>query len=70
MIKKPAENLTEVETYQPISLLSIMLKLSEKLILKRLKLIIEEKYRVPTHQFGFRKKSLNNRPGALYHQHH
>jgi hypothetical protein len=45
-----------------------MSKLFEKLILKRLKLIIEEKYLVPTHQFGFKKKkSLDNIPGASYH---
>jgi hypothetical protein len=31
--------------------------------------IIEDKYLVPTHQFGFRKKSLDNRPGASYHRH-
>jgi hypothetical protein len=32
-----------------------MSKLFEKLILKRLKLIIAEKHLVPTHQFGFRQ---------------
>jgi hypothetical protein len=36
-----------------VSLLPIMSKLFEKLILKRLKSIIAEKHLVPTHQFGF-----------------
>jgi predicted metallopeptidase len=55
MIPKPGKNLSEVESYRPISLLPIMSKLLDKLILKRLKPIIAEKYLVPTHQFGFRK---------------
>jgi hypothetical protein len=67
MIPKPGKNLSEVESYRPISFLPIMLKLFEKLILKRLTSIIAEKHLVPMHQFGFRKKSLDNRPGASYH---
>jgi hypothetical protein len=67
MIPKPGKKLSEVESYRPISLLPILSKLFEKLILKRLKPIIAEKHLVPTHQFGFRKKSLDNRPGASYH---
>jgi retron-type reverse transcriptase len=55
MIPKSGENLNEVESYRPISLLPIMSKLFEKLILKRLKPIIAEKHLVPTHQFGFRE---------------
>jgi hypothetical protein len=58
MIPKPGKNLSEVETYRPISLLPIMSKLFEKLILKRLKPIITEKHLVPTHRFGFRKNRL------------
>jgi hypothetical protein len=54
MIPKPGKDLSEVESYRPISLLPIMSKLFEKLILKRLKPIINEKHQVPTHQFGFR----------------
>jgi hypothetical protein len=46
--------LGEVGSYRPISLLPIMSKLFEKLILKRLRAITEEKHPVPTHQFGFR----------------
>jgi hypothetical protein len=51
----PGKNLSEVESYRPISLLLIMSKLFEKLILKHLKPTIAEKHLVPTHQFGFRK---------------
>jgi hypothetical protein len=47
-----------------------MLKLCEKLILERLKPIFEEIHLVPTHQFDFRKKSLDNKPGASFHRHH
>jgi hypothetical protein len=53
MIPKPGKNLSEVESYRPISLLPIMSTLFEKIILKRLKPIIAEKHLVPTHQFGF-----------------
>jgi hypothetical protein len=62
MIVKPGKNLSERESYQPISLLPVM----SKLILKRLKPIIAEKHLVPMHQFGFRKKSLYSKPGAVY----
>jgi hypothetical protein len=55
MIPKRGKNLSEVESYRRISLLPIMSKLFEKLILKRLKPIITEKHLVPTHQFGFRE---------------
>jgi hypothetical protein len=54
MIPKPGKNLSEVESYRPVSLLPVMSKLSEKLILKWLKPIIEKKHLVPPHQFGFR----------------
>jgi hypothetical protein len=55
MLTKPGKNHTDVESYWPISLLPIMSKLFEKLILKRLKLIIEKQL-VPSHQFWFRSK--------------
>jgi hypothetical protein len=58
MILKPGKNLSEVESYQPISLLPIKSKLFEKLMLKHLKSITEEKHLVPMHQFGFRKNHL------------
>jgi hypothetical protein len=55
MIPKPGKNLSEVESCWSVSLLPIMPKLLEKLILTRLKPIIEEKHLVPTNQFDFRK---------------
>ena len=48
MIPKPGKNHREVESCRSIPLLPIMSKLLEKLILKRLKKIIE-KYLVSTH---------------------
>jgi hypothetical protein len=46
----------EVTSYRPISLLSVMSKLFENVLLKILKPIIERKEMIPTHQFGFRNK--------------
>ena len=40
----------------PPSLLPIMSKLFEKLLLKRLEIIIEERQLIPDHQFGFGKQ--------------
>jgi hypothetical protein len=58
VIPKPGNNFSEVESYRPISLLPIMLKLFEKLIHKRFKPIIEEQHIVPMHQLGFSKKKI------------
>lgn len=56
MIPKPGKKPQEVSSYRPISLLPIISKLYEKLLLKRLKPIIELKNLIPSHQFGFRNK--------------
>lgn len=56
MIVKPGKPPQEVSSYRPILLLSVISKLFEKLLLKRLKPIIEEKKLIPTHQFGFRNR--------------
>lgn len=56
MLAKLGKPPNEVSSYRPISLLPIISKLYEKLLLKRLKPIIEEKQLIPTHQFGFRNK--------------
>lgn len=56
MIPKPGKSLNETASYRPISLLPIVSKLFEKLLLKRLKPIIEIKNLIPAHQFGFRNK--------------
>jgi hypothetical protein len=55
MIPEPEKPLNEVTSHRPISLLPMVSKLFEKLLLKRLKIIIEKKD-IPTCQFGFRDK--------------
>lgn len=54
VIPKPGKPPTEVTSYRPISLLPIMSKVFEKLLLKRLMPIIHDRKLVPPHQFGFR----------------
>lgn len=56
MIAKPGKPPHETSSYRPISLLPIISKLFEKLLLKRLKPIIESLNLIPEHQFGFREK--------------
>lgn len=56
MIAKPGKPPHEVTSYRPISLLPVMAKLFEKLLLKRLKPVIERKQLIPDHQFGFRNQ--------------
>lgn len=56
MILKPGKEPHEITSYRPISLLSIMAKLFERLLYKRLKPIIELRNIIPSHQFGFRNK--------------
>lgn len=56
MIQKPNKDPTDVKSYRPISLLSILSKLFEKLLLQRLMPAIEAKHLIPYHQFGFRRK--------------
>lgn len=56
MIAKPGKPPNDISSYRPISLLPIVSKLFEKLLLKRLKPIIESKNLLPNHQFGFRNR--------------
>jgi exonuclease III len=56
MIAKPGKNPTEVTSYRPISLLPILSKILEKIILKRLTPILTANKVIPAHQFGFRQK--------------
>jgi len=56
MIPKPGKPLHEAASYRPISLLPVMSKLFEKLLIKRLKPIVERKNLTPNHQFRFRSK--------------
>ena len=43
-------------SYRPISLLPVISKLFEKLLIKRINPIIETRNLIPAHQFGFREK--------------
>jgi hypothetical protein len=56
MILKPGKLPNKVDSYRPISLLPIMSKLFEKLLLIRLQSVITKKKQIPNHQFGFRKQ--------------
>lgn len=55
MFPKPGKDESQVSSYRPISLLSILSKLFEKLMLKKLNPILEEIGIIPEHQFGFRQ---------------
>jgi hypothetical protein len=46
----------ELTSYRPISLLSIVSKVFEKLLLKRLLSVVENNRLLPNRQFGFRKR--------------
>jgi hypothetical protein len=54
MILKPGKPTQEVTSYRPISLLPIVSKLFEKVLLTKLKPILEKKRIIPDQQFGFR----------------
>ena len=56
MISKPGKDPHEVSSYRPISLLPILSKVLDKIIIKRLRPVIETEEIIPLHQFGFREK--------------
>ena len=56
MVLKPNKREYKVTSYRPISLLAVFSKLFEKVILKRLLPILEDKNIIPDHQFEFRHK--------------
>lgn len=56
MIRKPGKNENEVQSYRPISLLPILSKVFEKILLGRLRPILVTKNLIPNHQFGFRER--------------
>lgn len=56
MIAKPGKPCHDTTSYRPISLLPVISKLFEKLLIKRLKPILEQKNLIPDYQFGFREK--------------
>jgi len=55
MIPKPGKNPTNVSSYRPISLLPIISKVLEKLVLKRINKVMNPHDWTPHHQFGFRQ---------------
>lgn len=56
MIPKPGKDETQVSSYRPISLLPIISKLFEKMLLQELIPILSEGRIIPDHQFGFREQ--------------
>lgn len=54
MVPKPGKPPHLVSSYRPISLLPVLSKLFEKIILRRLTRIFNENNNIPQHQFGFR----------------
>jgi len=48
-----------MESYRPINLLPVLLKLFEKLLLSRINIVMEDHGLIPDHQFGFRSKHDN-----------
>jgi hypothetical protein len=56
MILKPGKTPHEVKSYRPISLLPVISKVFEKLLLKRIRPLIQNAKLIPDHQFGFRQR--------------
>ena len=56
MIAKHGKLPHEASSYRPISLLPVISKLFEKLLIKGINPIIETRNQIPAHQFAFREK--------------
>lgn len=56
MLPKPGKNPHEITSYRPISLLPLLSKIFETILLSKMKETISEKQLIPEHQFGFRNK--------------
>jgi len=56
LIQKPGKPPELVTSYRPISLLPVLSKLFERILLKRINKIIHHRSLYPHHQFGFRNK--------------
>jgi len=56
MIQKSGKSAELTKSYRSISLLPVLSKLFEKLLLSRINIIMENHGLIPTHQFGFRSK--------------
>ncbi len=57
-ILKPGEPPEVVTSYRPISLLPVLSKLFEKLLVTRINPLLHAKQIIPDHQFGFRRKHV------------
>jgi hypothetical protein len=55
MISKPGKPPTEVTSYRPISLLAIISKIFESLLLSRIEEAVPLNELIPPHQLGFRE---------------
>src|SRR5215469_3140499 len=55
MLPKSGENPNEVTSYRPISLLPVISKILEKLLILRISNEVHSLEWIPMHQFGFRK---------------
>jgi hypothetical protein len=56
LIPKPGKPPHQLSSYRPISFLPIASTVFEKLLLKRLLLLVELANLIPNHQFGFRPR--------------
>jgi hypothetical protein len=56
LILKTGKPPNELTSYRPLSLLPIVSKVFEKLLLKRLLPVVENNRLIPNHQFGFRQR--------------
>lgn len=56
MIHKEGKSANEVSSYRPISLLPVISKLFEKILLTRMLKSLTERGTIPDHQFGFRRE--------------
>lgn len=56
LIPKPGKPAEEAKSYRPISLLPIMSKVLEKLLIKKLEPVLRDDRLIPKHQFGFRRE--------------
>jgi hypothetical protein len=54
-IAKPGKDPTEVTSHRPISLISVLSKVFEKFILRRINKDLRPEKWIPNHQFGFRQ---------------
>jgi hypothetical protein len=56
LILKPGKPPNKLTSYRPISLLPIVSKVFEKILLKRLLTMVENNRLIPNHHFSFRQR--------------